>query len=141
MNLIKKIFAIFFLLFGVSFSAAIIGELLNPKASPKDKEGAVAALTIFTIPSTILGSGLSWSLMQQKRKEQALLVETEQKRLNLVFLELLEKNAGKITVLQMAKNAEISIQDAKQYLDTKAKELSASFEVNKEGNILYCFPL
>ena len=39
----------------------------------------------------------------------------------------------------MAKNAEISTQLAKQYLDEKAKELNASFEVNEEGNVLYHF--
>ncbi|QKQ73180.1 hypothetical protein [Nostoc sp. TCL240-02] len=45
----------------------------------------------------------------------------------------------RITVLQLAKNAEISTQLAKQYLDEKAKELNADFEVNEEGNVLYHF--
>lgn len=39
----------------------------------------------------------------------------------------------------MAKNADISTQNAKEYLDDKAKELNASFEVNENGNILYRF--
>ena len=82
---------------------------------------------------------MSWSLVQQNRKQQALLVESEQKRLQLVFLELVEQNGGTITVLQLAKNAEISTQSAKQYLDDKAQELNASFEVNDEGNVLYRF--
>ena len=141
MKLVKKFLAICFLLFGIPLSVAMILEIMNPKTTPKDKEGAVAALTILTVPSTALGGWLSWSLVQQKRKEQALLVASEQKRLSLVFLELMENNAGSITVLQMAKDAEISIQDAKQYLDAKAKELNAEFEVNKEGNILYRFTL
>jgi hypothetical protein len=79
--------------------------------------------------------------VQQNRKQQALLVESEQKHLQLVFLELIEQNAGRITVLQLAKNAEISTQLAKQYLDEKAKELNADFEVNEEGNVLYRFSL
>lgn len=70
---------------------------------------------------------------------KALLLESEQKRLQLVLLELIEQNAGRITVLQLAKNAEISTQLAKQYLDEKAKELNADFEVNEEGNVLYHF--
>ena len=70
---------------------------------------------------------------------KALILESEQKHLQLVFLELIEQNAGRITVLQLAKNAEISTQLAKQYLDEKAKELNASFEVNEEGNVLYHF--
>jgi len=139
MKLIKKFLAICFLLFGIPFSAFMILELLNPKTPNQEKQNDIAALTILTIPSTIIGGYLSWSLVQQNRKQQALLVESEQKRLQLVFLELIEQNAGTITVLQLAKNAEISTQSAKQYLDEKAKELNASFEVNDEGNVLYRF--
>ncbi|MEH2450706.1 hypothetical protein [Nostoc sp.] len=84
---------------------------------------------------------MSWSLVQQNRKEKALFLELEQKRIQLVFLELIEQNAGRITVLQLAKNAEILTQLAKQYLDEKAKELNADFEVNEEGNVLYHFSL
>ncbi|OUL18738.1 hypothetical protein BV378_34860 [Nostoc sp. RF31YmG] len=141
MKLIKKFLAICFLLFGIPFSVGMMVEILNPKTTPKDKHDAIAALTILTLPSTIVGGGLIWSLAQQKRKEQALLVASEEKRLNLVFLELIENNAGSITVFQLARNAEISIKEAKQYLDDKAKELNASFEVNEEGNILYRFSL
>ncbi|MEH2262079.1 hypothetical protein [Nostoc sp.] len=139
MKLVKKILAICFLLFGIPLSAVIILELFSPKTAAKDKEDYVTALTIFTIPSTLIGGWLSWSLVQQNRNEKAFLIESEQKRLQLVFLELIEQNAGRITVLQLAKNAEISTQLAKQYLDEKAKELNATFEVNQEGNVLYHF--
>jgi hypothetical protein len=141
MKLIKQFLAICFLLFGIPFSAAMIIDLTNPKTTPKDKEGAVAALTILTIPSTIIGGYLSWSVAKQNRKEKALLIAAEQKGLELVFLGLIEQNAGTITVLQLAKTAEISIQPAKQYLDEKAKELNATFEVNEDGNVLYRFSL
>ncbi len=141
MKLVKKFLAICFLLFGIPFSVAVIVDILNPTTPAKDKNDAIAALTILTIPSTVLGGWLSWSLVQQNRKEQALLVASEQNRLSLVFLELIEHNSGSITVFQLARNAEIPIKDAKQYLDEKAKELNASFEVNEEGNILYRFSL
>ncbi|MFK0730967.1 MAG: hypothetical protein ACIWVG_07320 [Gloeotrichia echinulata HAB0833] len=141
MNLVKKFLAICFLLFGIPFSVAMILDIINPKTADKDKQNAVAALTILTIPSTIIGGYLSWSLVQQNRKQQALLVESEQKRLQLVFIEIIENNAGTITVLQLAKHAEISTQSAKQYLDDKAQELNASFEVNDDGNVLYRFSL
>ncbi|MDZ7957542.1 MAG: hypothetical protein RMY34_06495 [Aulosira sp. DedQUE10] len=141
MKLIKKFLAVCFLLFGIPFSAAMMMEILNPKTSEKDRKDAVAALTILTIPSTMIGGWLSWSLVQQKRKEQALIVESEQQRLQSVFLELVESNVGRITVLQLAKNAEISIHTSKEYLDEKAQELNASFEVDEEGNVLYKFSL
>ncbi|MEH2455880.1 hypothetical protein [Nostoc sp.] len=137
MKLIKKVLAICFLLFGIPFSAVMILEIMNPKTPAQEKQNDLAALTILTIPSTMIGGWLSWSLVQQNRKQQVLLVESEQQRLQLVFLELIEQNAGRITVLQLAKNAEISTQSAKEYLDEKAKELNADFEVNEEGNVLY----
>ncbi|WP_138499807.1 hypothetical protein [Nostoc sp. PA-18-2419] len=139
MKLVKKFLALFFLLFGIPFSAVMLLDILNPKTTSKDKQDAVAALTIFTIPSTLIGGWLSWSLVQQNKKEKALLIESEQRRLQVVFLELVESNSGTITVLQMAKNAEISTQKAQEYLDGKAKELNANFEVSENGNILYQF--
>ncbi|ALF53691.1 hypothetical protein ACX27_13930 [Nostoc piscinale CENA21] len=139
MKLIKQILAVCFLLFGIPFSTLAILDILNPKTPSQSKNDAVAALVILTIPSTILGGYLSWSLVQQKQKEQALLVASEQKQLNLVFLELLEQNSGRITLLQLAKKGEISIPKAKQYLDEKSKELNASFEVDENGNISYRF--
>ncbi|MFN6537891.1 MAG: hypothetical protein RM021_016170 [Nostoc sp. EkiNYC01] len=139
MKLIKKFLAFCFLLFGVPLSAAMFWEVINPKTPPKDKENAVAALTILTVPSTLIGGWLSWSLVHQSKKEKGLLLESEQKHLQAVFLQLVESNSGTITVLQMAKNAEISTHKAKEYLDDKAKELNASFEVGENGNILYRF--
>ncbi|QIR36697.1 hypothetical protein HCG51_07985 [Tolypothrix sp. PCC 7910] len=139
MKLVKKFLAVCFLLFGIPFSAAVIIDILNPKTTEKDKNAAIAALTIFTLPSTMIGGWLSWSLVQQNRKEKALILASEQQRLESVFLKLVETNAGKITVLQMAKNADIPIQSSKQYLDEKAQELNAGFEVDEEGNVSYKF--
>ncbi|MEH2394919.1 MAG: hypothetical protein V7K21_25800 [Nostoc sp.] len=56
-----------------------------------------------------------------------------------MFLELIENNSGKITVLQLVRNAQIPTQSAKEHLDEKAKELSADFEVNEDGNVSYRF--
>ncbi|WP_445633242.1 hypothetical protein NSTC745_04878 [Nostoc sp. DSM 114161] len=139
MRLVKKFLAVCFLFFGVPLSVVMIWDIINPKTTNKEKENAVAALVVVTVPSTIIGGWLSWSLVQQNKKEKALLLESEQKHLQFVFLELVESNSGTITVLQMAKNANISTQKAKEYLDDKAKELDASFEVNENGNILYRF--
>lgn len=82
-----------------------------------------------------------WSLVQQNQREQALMIELSQNQIELVFLELIENNSGKITVLQLARNAQILTQSAKEYLDEKAKELSADFEVNEDGNVSYRFSL
>ncbi|MDZ8185709.1 MAG: hypothetical protein RMX96_12745 [Nostoc sp. ChiSLP02] len=139
MKAVKKFFALFLLVFGIPLSAGMLWEVINPQTNPQDKEGAVAILALMSIPSTMIGGWLTWSLVQESKKEKALLLEAEQKRLQLVFLDLVESNSGTITILQMAKNADISTQKAKEYLDDKAKELNASFEVGVNGNILYRF--
>ncbi len=139
MKLIKKFLAGCLLLFGIPFSVVMICEIINPKTADLDKKNSVSALTILTIPSTVMGGWLSLSLVQQKKREQTLLIESEQKRIEFVFLELIENNSGKITVLQLARNAQISTQSAKEYLDEKAKELGANFEVNEDGNVSYRF--
>ncbi|MEH2156778.1 hypothetical protein [Nostoc sp.] len=46
MKLVKKILAIYFLLFGIPFSAVMILEILNPKTPAQEKENDLAALTI-----------------------------------------------------------------------------------------------
>ena len=115
MKLLKKFLALCFLLFGIPYSSGMIWEIMNPKTAPQDKDNAVAALIILTIPSTVMGGWLSWSLVQQNQREQALLIESSQNQIELVFLKLIENNSGKITVLQLAGNAQIPIQSAKQY--------------------------
>lgn len=55
MKLLKKILALCFLLFGIPFSAGMIWEIINSKTAPQDKDNAIAALIILTIPSTIMG--------------------------------------------------------------------------------------
>lgn len=79
------------------------------------------------------------TLLQQTRQKKSLLVAAQQQRLQLIFLELIDQNAGKITVLNFAKSSGISIELAQDYLAEKAKELNADFEVDEQGRVLYLF--
>ncbi|MBZ8178786.1 hypothetical protein [Oscillatoria salina] len=52
---------------------------------------------------------------------------------------MLAENHGKITVMDLARKANLSAAVAKEYLDSKAKEFDADFEVSESGKISYKF--
>ena len=122
----------------ISLSILLLGtiDLATPNSPKKDKEGALAAIVLFGLPSTAMGTWLIWSLRQQNQKQlKELDLEREQ-----LLLQLIQQNQGKITVIGFAASAQISIEEAQQYLDEKAKQLNANFEATDEGEIIYRFP-
>jgi hypothetical protein len=59
--------------------------------------------------------------------------------LRSIFFQLLESGQREITVLQFAMQAGIDGAEAKAYLDDRAREYEATFNVGPEGQVLYCF--
>ncbi len=141
MKLIKKILAGLLLLFGVPFSMFALIEITNPETSAEDRENATAALLILTLPSTVAGGWLAWSVVQQNRRETRERENQEGDRLREVFFDTVRREGGEITVLRFAMEAQISGQDAKQYLDERTKEYNATFNVGEQGEISYKFHL
>jgi len=137
MKTLKKILAGLFLLIGIPMGLAFSIDLINPNVSQKDKENSITALFLFAIPSTGVGSWFVWSLYQEKQRKKQ---EIERQREQL-FLQLLEEKQGNITITSFALVAQISIEEAKEYLDIKAQQLQANFESTNEGGIIYKFPL
>lgn len=136
MKTLKKITAGIFLIIGLSILLLGTIDLVNPNATKKDKEGSLAAIVLFSLPSTSLGAWLVWSLRQQHLKQaKQLNLDREQQ-----FLRILEQHEGEITVTKFALAAQIPIEEAKLYLDQKAKQLNAEFEASNDGGIIYRFP-
>ena len=136
MKKLKKIFAGLLLIIGVSITSLVSIDFLNPNSTQEDKEGALAAVFLFGVPSTAIGSWLLWSLKQDDKQR---INQLEQQK-EQIFLNLSQETEGKITITQFALTAQISIEEAKEYLDIKAKQLDANFEVSNEGGIVYKFP-
>jgi hypothetical protein len=133
---LKKITAGIFLIIGISILLLGTIDLANPKATKKDKEGALAAIVLFSLPSTTIGTWLIWNLHQQHQQQiKKSNLEKEQ-----LFLHLLQEHQGEITITQFALTAQISIEAAQLYLDQKAKQLNANFEANDDQGIVYKFP-
>lgn len=60
-------------------------------------------------------------------------------RIQAAFFNLIEASNGEITVLQFARAANLTGEEAQTYLDTRAKEFGAAFDVGPEGGIYYRF--
>ncbi|NET01784.1 MAG: hypothetical protein F6K61_14665 [Sphaerospermopsis sp. SIO1G1] len=101
---------------------------------------------MFGIPTALLGGWLVLGMCKQKRQSAKALMQEEQRNLHLQeqerlsqFYQLLQANDGKITLLGFAMQSQLPAAEAKQFLDQKAKEFNANFQVNEEGSISYHF--
>jgi hypothetical protein len=57
------------------------------------------------------------------------------------FYRLIQQGDGRITVLRFAMESQLPHAMAKEYLDQKAKEFCAEFEINERGSVIYRFDL
>jgi hypothetical protein len=106
--------------------------------------GAIAAVSFSVTVARILvpllpivvplaGGGWVWWRYQTQHRQQ-------QDRLDRVFYELLRQHQGRMMVLDFAIATQLSALAAQQYLDAKAREFVARYEVTQTGDIFYVFP-
>jgi hypothetical protein len=103
-----------------------------------DDDAAVGGL-IFGIPSMIVGGWLAWGLYRESRQEKKALNQQMSDRLQSLFYQMLQENHGRVTVLSFAMQSQLPAVTAREYLDAKAKEFNANFQVNDGGGISYHF--
>ncbi|MBF2080114.1 MAG: hypothetical protein IGR76_16755 [Synechococcales cyanobacterium T60_A2020_003] len=137
MILIQKIAAGFCLLIGLPIVLLGTVEALNPSTSAEDREGAIAAVVLFGAPPTALGGWLLWNVRHQNRTKQQPIEHAREQ----LFLKLLQEPEGTITVLRFASEAAIPLAEAQEFLDSKARQLNASFDTTDEGGIIYRFTM
>ncbi|MGB3535247.1 MAG: hypothetical protein WBA13_17240 [Microcoleaceae cyanobacterium] len=77
----------------------------------------------------------AWQILRRYQQQ------TQQKKGNLdeIFYRLIQQHQGRITVLDLAMNAKLPPPQVQQYLDQRAAEFSAQFEVTEQGGIIYYF--
>ena len=132
MRLITKIAAGVLLGFGVPLTFWAVTDIANPK--PTDREGSVAVLCFFGIPPIALGG---WLIFDGQRRSK----QEEYERLQSTFFKLLKQGNGRITALGFAMETGLTGAMAKAYLDERAEEFTANFDVDDEGNMSYRFNL
>ncbi len=136
MKLLQKISAGILLFIGLPIVLIALIEVASPSSSSEDRENALAALVVIGLPPAAVGGWLVWNLYHQHQQALKLLAgEREQ-----LFLQLLKDQQGILTALEWATAARIPFAEAKVYLDEKAVQMNATFEVSDTGGVVYRFP-
>ena len=104
------------------------------------RDSAIGGL-ILGVPSVLLGGWLALGAYRQGQQEKKAIAQQAGDRFQSTFFELLQAGNGYITILQFAIESQLTATAARQYLDQKAKEFDATFDVSNEGAISYYFPV
>ena len=134
MNKVKSISAGVLLLLGFWCLGRAVEMGLNQDPRVLEKRETVTAGILLGLPATASGSWLLWAQQRQRRQQAA-------QRLRNIFFHLVQTRQGQVTPLQLAMAAQIDGDIAKAYLDDRSLEFDATFNVDEQGNITYCFHL
>lgn len=122
-------------LLGTGTAIALINTsiLLNRNTSTDSRLLSGMALVFFGLPPIAIGSVLVLNVQLEAKRERD--------RLQTTFYKLVKANYGKMNALEFAMQAKVSGAEAKAFLDDRAKEFNARFDVSEEGKVLYYFDL
>lgn len=82
---------------------------------------------------------MAWGLYRDNKGSSHLQVQQERDRIQSIFYQVIQAHDGKITVMRLALEAGLSVKKARKFLDEKAVEFDADFEVSDRGEIYYSF--
>lgn len=137
-NFVKQLLGYGAIAFGGLFLlVAIAAPIVEPE---EDKTKTIAGGLVIGLPPTVVGILLLRSSYKDSSQKEALQSAQQQQEINRVFYALTEQGKGAITLLQFASAADISLPEAKTFLDDQAKLLNANFEATQEGVLVYKFP-
>lgn len=84
---------------------------------------------------TIGLGGVGWWAWRWHRNRQ----NADRAHFNSIFYNLIQAHGGRITILDFAMTAHLPASQAQRFLDDRAREFSAHFEVTDRGDVIYCF--
>lgn len=134
MKLFTKVAIGLLLGFGMPITLLAVVKLRDPNTLPQDREEAKAALVIFGLAPSTMGLSALYSAKRHSQKQQIDHLQTS-------FFRLLRQNDGRITSLQFAMATKLDGRAAKAYLDERALEFDADYDISPDGNIAYWFEL
>ncbi|HEY9672925.1 MAG TPA: hypothetical protein V6D11_15890 [Waterburya sp.] len=132
MKRIKKVAAGTLLTLSGFFLLLAVYQPFNDYAKPDEKLSNALAYLVAGLPLAGAGGWIAWRLQQQAKKQK-------RDRLQSTFYRLLKKGNAQLTLLGFAMEADLSAEAAKQYLDQKAREFNATFDVCDGGGVVYVF--
>jgi ribosomal protein L7/L12 len=134
MKLITKIAAGALLGFGIPISFLALAAMLDAKNTSQNKWESGLALVTLGLPPTVLGGWLALGSQRAGQRE-------DRDRLQSMFFRLLKESNGHLTVIRFAMESGLDGEAAKSYLDDRAKEFNAIFNVTEAGGVSYYFDL
>ena len=132
MKSVKTVIAGLSLAFGVLMTIPTTAEVVGIKAPPSKRSDSAVALLFLGIAPIGLGS---WLLLDGKRRQQRF----QSGHLDDLFYLLLRQNGGTITPLGWAMQSGLNGTVAKAFLDDRAKEFNANYQVTETGDVVYVF--
>ena len=137
MTWLKKTAVVLLLLIGLPVTVLTTLEIVDPDTPASARGDFAAALVIIGLPPTALAAWLMAGLRHQHQQK----LQQAARKQEQIFLTLLQESNGKLTTVQLATQANISLEEAKAYLDEKALLLNGDFDTTDTGAIVYKFPL
>ena len=137
--LVKQVLGYPLLGVGSLFVLAMVLAPLSALSSEQDQTVTRLGGLAVGLPLSVAGGSLVLSAHNQARKQ--LTFEHEQLRLQQVLYRLIEADRGQVTLVQFAIAANISAEDARNYIDAQATAFGANFDVSAAGAVVYQFPI
>jgi ribosomal protein L7/L12 len=134
MSLFTKIAAGVLLGIGLPVTFFTVGALNNPQVT--DTRRLWLTLCALGLTPIAISQQLISDDQRKSRKQQE-----EHNRLQSIFFKLLKQGDGRITALGFAMETGLTGAMAKAYLDERASEFTANFDVDDDGNMFYRFNL
>lgn len=132
MGLARKTGAIILLLIGFWSLGRSLETALDRNPNRLGKRETITAGLLIGLPATVGGSWLIADARRRKRLQQ-------ERHLRQAFFQVLQLGEGKVTPLQLSMAAGLAGEEAKVYLDQRAREFDATFHVEEDGGLVYCF--
>jgi hypothetical protein len=79
------------------------------------------------------------ALMYRLWRSRFRAAQQQRANLNAIFYDLLKVQEGRIRVLDLAMQAQLSGKEAKAYLEEQSQHFGAHFDVSEDGDIVYVF--
>lgn len=92
----------------------------------------LAAGRIFLPVAVAAGLGFGFRRYWQNKQKKL-------EQLNSVFYQLVQENNGWVTALDLAMKSNVPGTEVQQYLDERAREFAAHYEVTEQGGMIYYF--
>ncbi|MEL6552897.1 MAG: hypothetical protein AAFQ63_05455 [Cyanobacteria bacterium J06621_11] len=139
MTVLKRLLGYPLLGIGGLFVMAMILAPLSALSSEQDKQVTKLGGLVLGLPLSAAGGSLVLSAQNQERRQAAF--NREQARLRQVLYRLLQAKSGQVTLVQFAIAANVSADEARNYIDSQAAAFGANFGVTEAGSVVYQFPI